>query len=207
MLVRPSCASAGCIAQTVPYPSLDFPQLRHLQFSLSSLSDLKMNGQIPTSPHGLSTQEPSKKKQKISHRKNKHIFFNDDCKPKSPSLKAKKDDPQESTGRVKPWKPKRPVPTSRKRGGKIVLDEADDFPRGGSKGQDKKRFKKSKPFPKEQSQSKRPSWLGETTAAPRPDKRKKKRGRESRLAGKKNDVHMYPTDENLFIIKQRRRTR
>lgn len=166
-----------------------------------------MNGHFSTSPQNLSTQEASTKKQKISHHKNKHIFFNDSCKPKSLSLKTKKDEPQESMGSVKPWKPKRPVPSSRETGSKIILDEADDFPRGGSKGQNKKRFKKSKQFPKEQSRPKRPAWLGETTAAPCPGKRKRKRGRESRLASKKTDEHMYPADENLFIIKQRRRTR
>lgn len=166
-----------------------------------------MDGHFPTTPQNLSTQEPSKKKQKISHHKNKHIFFNDYCQPKSPSLKTKKDEPRESTGGVKPWKPKRPVPTSRETDGKIILDEAEDFPRGGSGGQNKKRCKKSKHFPEEQSRPKRPAWLGETTAAPHQDKRKKKRGRESRLASRKTDVHMYPADENLFIIKQRRRTR
>lgn len=114
---------------------------------------------------------------------------------------------------MKPWQPKRPVPTTRKMGGKIIFDEADDFPRGGNKGQNRKRFKKSKQVPEEQSIPSRPAWLGETAAAvvaaapPHPGKRKKKRGRGSRLAEKIADVQMYPTDENLFIIKQRRRTR
>lgn len=170
-------------------------------------SDLKMNGCFLTSSQNPSTQEPSKKKQKVSPRKNQHIFFNDDCKAKSPSLKTKKDKAQERTGGVKPWKPKGPVPTSREAGGKIIVDEADDFPRGGSKGQNKKRFKKSKRSPEEQSRPTRPAWLGETTAAPHPDKRKRKRGREARIASKKSDAHMYPADENLFLIKQRRRNR
>lgn len=166
-----------------------------------------MNGHFPSRPQTLSTQEPSKKKQKISHHKNKHIFFDDSSKPKSPSLKAKKGQPPDSTGGVKPWKPKRPVATSREAGAKIILNEAEDFPRGGSKGQNKKRFKKSKQLPEEQSRPKRPAWLGETTAAPRPDKRKRRRGRESKLGSKKMDIHTVPADENLFIIKQRRRTR
>lgn len=105
---------------------------------------------------------------------------------------------------MKPWKPKRPVATSRDTGAKIVLNEADDFPRGGSKGQNKKRFKKSKQLPEDQSRPKRPAWLGETTAAARPDRRKKKPGRES---SKETGVKTFPADENLFIIKQRRRNR
>lgn len=178
------------------------------------LSDLKLNGHLPASPQSLSTQEPPKKKQKDNSQSSytpKHIFFNDRCKLKGPSFKTKQNKPQERAGGVKPWKPKRPVPTSRETGGKIVFDEANDFPRGGSKGENRKRFKKSKRVSEEQSRPTRPAWLGETTTAPppppRPDKRKKQRGRESRPARKKTSVQMYPTDENLFMIKQRRRSR
>lgn len=196
----------------------------HKQISLLFcffLSDLKMNGHFPATSQSLSTQEPSKKKQKLNHHKNisqskntpKHIFFSDYCKLKGPSYKTKTYKAQEGTSGVKPWKPKRPVPTSREMGSKIIFDEADDFPRGGSKGQNMKRFKKSKQVPEEQNIPNRPAWLGETAATvvaaapPHPGKRKKKRGRGSRLGGKIADVQMYPTDENLFIIKQRRRTR
>uniref|UniRef100_A0A3B4VJI6 Zinc finger CCHC domain-containing protein 7 n=1 Tax=Seriola dumerili TaxID=41447 RepID=A0A3B4VJI6_SERDU len=113
----------------------------------------------------------------------------------------------ESTGSVKPWKAKRPVPTSR---GplptpKLIFDEADDFPRGGGKGEKlekkrkKNRMKKTMELPPEGhrgSRSHRPCW---TT--------RKRRNRDRRTADKKLSAPMYPTDENLFIIKQRKRNR
>lgn len=118
---------------------------------------------------------------------------------------------------MKPWKPKRPVPSSRDTPGKLILDEADDFPRGGGKAENivrkkrRKRTKKPKEVPSVQPAGQRYSrpnhlcWTGEmprSKSDPVKGKRKK-RGQKSSTDNKKLNSQMYPVDENLFIIKQR----
>lgn len=114
---------------------------------------------------------------------------------------------------MKPWKPKRPVPSSRDTPGKLILDEADDFPRGGGTGENivrKKRRKRAKK-PKEVLSvppASRPNHLCWTREMPRSKsepvkRRRKKRGQKSSTDNKKLNSQMYPVDENLFIIKQR----
>lgn len=116
---------------------------------------------------------------------------------------------QESPGSVKPWKPKRPVPTSRDTPSKLILDEADDFPRGRGKAEHtemkKKKRKTKKPkqvpsVPPEGHRDRRPHTPSCTVKGKRKDKK-------WRTANNKHDAQMYPSDENLFIIKQRRRRR
>lgn len=118
---------------------------------------------------------------------------------------------------MKSWKPKRPVPTSRDTPSKLILDEADDFPRGGGKEENterkkrRKRTKKPKEVPSVPPAGPRYSrpnhlcWTGEmprSKSKPMKGKRKKG-GQKSSINNKKLDSQMYPMDENLFIIKQR----
>ncbi|XP_044046079.1 zinc finger CCHC domain-containing protein 7 [Siniperca chuatsi] len=204
------------------------------------VKELKKNGLFPASSQTPLSPGQPKKKQKTSHHKNNHqpnhiphqssnnhkpspshIFFNDDNDFKTPARKTNKYKQQESTGNVKPWKPKRPVPTSRNQPTKLILDEADDFPRGGGKGEyiEKKRnrMKKTKqarsvaPEGHRDSRPDRLFWTvtGEMQGSKQEkgEKKRKRRNRARRIADKKLDAQMYPTDENLFIIKQRKRHR
>ncbi|XP_056228615.1 zinc finger CCHC domain-containing protein 7 [Seriola aureovittata] len=210
------------------------------------VKELKKNGCFPTTSQTPVTPGPPKKKQKISHHKNNHqpnqtphhtpknhkpspshIFFSvDDFRSTTPKTsKFNKHKQQESTGSVKQWKAKRPVPTSRGPlpPSKLILDEADDFPRGGGKGEKlekkrkKNRMKKTMELPPEGhrgSRSHRPCWTvtggmqgSESRQENGEKKTRKRRNRDRRTADKKLSAPMYPTDENLFIIKQRKRNR
>ncbi|XP_058496162.1 zinc finger CCHC domain-containing protein 7 [Solea solea] len=184
------------------------------------VKELKRNGCFSNTCENPVTPEPPKKKQKLNHHKNNHthhqtsqnhkpsrshIYFNNDDDddltiPKTNKFSKCKQ--QQSTSNVKPWKPKRPVPTSRDPSTKLFLDEADDFPRGRGKGRgivgkkSNKNKMKTKEEPKGGQRDRRPDHLfGE--------KRKKNQAR--RVSNKKSAASMYPTDENLFIIKQRKR--
>lgn len=110
------------------------------------------------------------------------------------------------------------MPTSRGVQGKLLFDEADDFPRGGAKGETvemkkKKKRKKTKTpnavFPAPSDGHKRPDCPSLMDGMPNSEsklekKKRKKRSQKLRIAEKRLDSKMYPTDENLFIIKQRR---
>lgn len=110
------------------------------------------------------------------------------------------------------------MPTSRWVQGKLLFDEADDFPRGGTKGETvemkkKKKRKKTKTpnaVPSARSDGhKRQDCPSSLDGMPNSEsklerKKKKKRSQKLRIAEKRLDSKMYPTDENLFIIKQRR---
>lgn len=207
------------------------------------VKELKKNGFVPASSQTPLTPGPPKKKQKISHHKNNHqpnhmphqspynhksspshIFFKDSYDFRAPTPKTIRHKQQKSAGNVKPWKPKRPVPTSKNPPSKLILDEADDFPRGGGKGKNmemkskkRKRTKKTKPVPSvppEGHRDSRPNPLCWTVtgemqgSVSKPEKGKRKRRNQAqRIANKKGEAQMYPTDENLFIIKQRKRRR
>ncbi|XP_075318461.1 uncharacterized protein LOC142378116 [Odontesthes bonariensis] len=183
---------------------------------------------------------PPKKKQRVSHHKNNyqphnapqqtpnshkatpsHIFFNDKFRDSTPKTKKLKQ--QEGVGSVKPWKPKRPVPTSRAPlpPAKLVLDEADDFPRGGMPEENTKKKKKKRNKMKhvplslpDGQRDRRPENLCRTGtgtgrrqgSASKHQRVEKKRNRRNR-ADKNLGAQMYPADENLFIIKQRKRRR
>ncbi|KAM7419189.1 hypothetical protein PAMA_016351 [Pampus argenteus] len=198
---------------------------------------LKKNGFFPASIQSPLTPAPPKKKQKVSHHKNihqpnhtphqtpnnykpSHIFFNNDNDFSAATPKTNKHNKykqQESAGAGKTWKPKRPVPTSRDQlpPTKLILDEADDFPRGSSRGEktekkNKKRsMKKSKLVPPERHGDGRPHHLFRTVTKEMQGSgsKKRERDRRKRRAGAKHAAQMYPTDENLFIIKQRKRSR
>lgn len=218
-----------------PYMSKKKKKNESLLFLFSP--DLKKNGIFPASSQTPLTPGPPKKKQKISHDKNNHqpnhtphkspnnhnpthIFFNDSYEVRVPAPKTNKYKQHESTGYVKRWKAKRPVTSSRDTPGKLILDEADDFPRGGVKGETiemKKKRRKRKPkqvpsVPPEGHRDGRPDypcWTGEMqTCESKPEKgKRKRRARKFRIANQKLEKQMYPKDENLFIIKQRRRRR
>ncbi|XP_037619985.1 zinc finger CCHC domain-containing protein 7 [Sebastes umbrosus] len=211
------------------------------QWIKSKVKELKKKGLFSTSSQTPLTPGPPNKKQKISHyksnhqfnhtprqspnnHKRSHIFFNDNdgfgaaaAPPKTNNYNKYK---QGSTGHVKPWKPKRPVPTSRERlpPTKLIVDEADDFPRGRGKGEDTEKKRKrsrnrKKSLPEGHGEC-RPDRLFGTIPeemqglASKPQKGKRnRRSRAWKNADKNNDEQMYPTDENLFIIKQRKRRR
>ncbi|KAJ0033074.1 hypothetical protein NQD34_000181 [Periophthalmus magnuspinnatus] len=131
-----------------------------------------------------------------------HIFFSDASDSDS-ICKTSKHQKYKRISQEKTWKPKRPVPQSRDSVPKVVLDEADDFPRGGGQGEEMERRKKSKKM-KKNGQSL--CWTNTSKQAKdksgNPSKKKK-----NKKASKKTSDKMYPTDENLFIIKQRKHKR
>nr|XP_046269313.1 zinc finger CCHC domain-containing protein 7 [Scatophagus argus] len=202
------------------------------------VKELKKNGFFHGGSQTPLTPGPPKKKQKINHHKNihqpnqtprqspknhkpspSHIFFKDsyDFRAPAPKTKCGKQKPADSSSTAKPWKPKRPVPTLTNPPTKLILDEADDFPRGRGRGENIEMKKKGKmkqlpPAPSMGHRDRRPDrlcWTGETQGSvsnPKKGKRKR-RSRAGKMADKKLDAQMYPTDENLFIIKQRKRNR
>lgn len=111
------------------------------------------------------------------------------------------------------------MPTSREHlpQHKLILDEAADFPRGRSRGgntekKNKRTMKKLKQVPAEGHRDRRPDRLfrsvsGEMKSKKEKGEKMKKRNRANRIADKKLASQMYPTDENLFNIKQRKRRR
>ncbi|XP_063740335.1 zinc finger CCHC domain-containing protein 7 [Eleginops maclovinus] len=202
---------------------------------ISKAKDLEKNGLLPTSSQTPFTPGPPKKRQKFSHYKSNHqpnhtprqspsnhkpghIFFNDgDFQAPAPKAKwNNRPKQQEGTGTEKPWKPKRPVPTSKSRlpPKKIILNETDDFPRGGGKREDaekkRKRLGKRTNVP-EKPHKGRPHWVKpeemQGSASKKEKGKRSKRGRARKNANKKDASQMYPTDENLFSIKQRKRHR
>ncbi|KAF7666214.1 hypothetical protein LDENG_00114550 [Lucifuga dentata] len=219
------------------YPSIPFinhydtmQDIKRRQHRIKfKVKDLKENGIFPKSHEACLTPGPPKKKQKTNHQPNHnshqtpnhhksgsgHIIFRDDmdCITTTPKANKANWHKQQQSSSVKQWKPKRPVPTSRHQPptGKLVMDEADDFPRGGNNGRNTHKNKKGKlknkyipPKPQEKvrdSSRQRPVW---TAKGPMRDlvpelKRKKKKQNQKKAA-----AEMYPKDENLFIIKQRR---
>ncbi|XP_008276647.1 zinc finger CCHC domain-containing protein 7 [Stegastes partitus] len=212
------------------------------------VKELKKNGFLSALAETPLTPGPPKKKQKISHHKNSHlpnhklhqtphnhkpspshVFFEDssDFSATMPKRNKYSKSKQESGGSAKPWKPKRPVPTSRDPlpRSKLICDEADDFPRGGGTGESiqkkkrKKRMNKMKQVPFGLTgghKDSRPDYLCKTVGGMTPGpqsktdkakKNQKRRDRNLRKADKQFGAEMYPTDENLFAIKQRKRRR
>ncbi|XP_054460368.1 zinc finger CCHC domain-containing protein 7 [Anoplopoma fimbria] len=211
----------------------------------SKAKELKKNGFLQGSSQTPLTPGPPKKKQRVDHHNNhhyqanhtprqstnhhkrNHIFFNDDHVFGAAAPKTKKNNKpkqQKTTSNVKPWKPKRPVPASKDplpKKAKLIVDEAQDFPRGGGRGEDMEKKKKKKKGAR--NRKKAPSAPPEVHREGRPDrlqwtvtgemqgseskqqKGKKNKKKRAKKNGNKNaEAQMYPTDENLFIIKQRK---
>ncbi|KAI9519116.1 hypothetical protein NQZ68_031388 [Dissostichus eleginoides] len=196
---------------------------------LSKVKELEINGLLTNSSQTPFTPGPPNKRQKFSHHKSNqqthhtprqspsnhkpgHIFFNDDD-VQAPAPKARWNNcPKQQEGTEKPWKPKRPVPTSKKPlpPKKIILNETDDFPRGGGKRGDTekkgKKLGKRKHVPVKLPKG-RPHWLETEEMQGSASKQEKgKRNKRNRYR-KNSDASQYPTDENLFTIKQRKRHR
>lgn len=182
-----------------------------------------------------SLHEPQKKKQKTNlhtnnNQSNKtphqtpnkpkpsphHIFFNDtdfnNSTRKTTGFKQ-----QQVTGGVKPWKPKRPVPTSRGPlpSSELALDGEEDFPRGWGKQPHKKQNKKKKKMNKtrqallfqsdERQDSKSNHLFNMQNLASKNRKGEKKKNWKNYT--NKVDAQLYYEEDNLFIIKQRRHKR
>ncbi|KAI4787115.1 hypothetical protein KUCAC02_036676, partial [Chaenocephalus aceratus] len=196
---------------------------------LLKVKELKKNGLLTNSSQTPFTPGPPNKRQKFSHHESNqqthhtprqspsnhkpgHIFFNDDDF-QAPAPKARWNNrPKQQEGTEKPWKPKRPVPTSIKPlpPKKIILNETDDFPRGGGKRRDTekkgKKLGKKNHVPEKQPRY-QPHWLKTEEMQGSASKQEKgKRNKRNRYR-KNSDASQYPTDENLFTIKQRKRHR
>ncbi|KAM8880299.1 zinc finger CCHC domain-containing protein 7 isoform 1-T2 [Spinachia spinachia] len=200
----------------------------------SKAKELKKNGYITNSLTTHFSPGPPIKKRKVDHyhhhtqqltrtprqgpncHKPNHIFFKESNILTAPKTKKNnKHKCQESNAKL--WKPKRPVPASKAPvlTGKVIVDEAKDFPRGGGKGGNMKKKKKKKMArSKQQAHVKgNPDRLGLTVAGQgqgagsKPQKKKKgnKKTQKQKSDKKAAAEEMYPTDENLFLIKQRKR--
>lgn len=169
-----------------------------------------------------STSGPPRKKQKTTDNKrnhqytprqsyksdlptSKHIFFDETSDSVSRSNKRKNFKP---VSLEKPWKPKRPVPQQRDSApNAVVVVNEDDFPRGGGQGEEVEKRKKSKKM-KKNGQSL--CWTKAGKQSPFSESAKdnnKKRKKAKKNANKNKADTTYPTDENLFIIKQRKHKR
>ncbi|XP_051940215.1 zinc finger CCHC domain-containing protein 7 isoform X1 [Hippocampus zosterae] len=181
----------------------------------SKAEELKKIGFMPDNSQTWLTNGSPKKKQKISHATNghlfntkldrtacnpkatrNHIFFNDGSDSEAalfPKNKFNKHRRQASAG--KQWKPKRAVPKERPALPKLIVDDGGDFPRGKGGGvKPKKKSKKNKQGSAAELKDDFRTVPGKT----------KKDKHEKRNRCKKMAVKMYPTDENLFNIKQRK---
>lgn len=191
--------------------------------SCLGFSELKKNGIFPSRGQTPVTPEPPKKKQKVGHHANTHvpvnhkhgrthIFFNSN-QEYGGSNKNK----HEGMAGAKAWKPKRPVPASRRVAEKLLLDEGGDLPRGRHKGEtgEMKKTKKMKTKKPNRGASApsdgrtKQDSLGWRDRTPNSDskqekKKRKKKLQKMKIAEKRLNSPMYPRDENLFMIKQRR---
>ncbi|XP_008410676.1 zinc finger CCHC domain-containing protein 7 isoform X1 [Poecilia reticulata] len=202
-------------------------------------NDMGRIGNLSSGSPALPTPGPQRKKQKINHQnaspdpKNtshqnpnsyrpspNHIIFNvDDFNDDTPKTKMAKQ--PKSGGSAKPWKPKRAVPTTRDPVplSKLVIDEADDFPRGGGpQGNQEEKMRKKKKGCRtkqvnssiadhvfrtggEQSQDSKSSKKNQT------GEKKRQKGRSNKTAKKQLHGATYSEEDNLFLIKQRKRSR
>ncbi|XP_015231665.1 PREDICTED: zinc finger CCHC domain-containing protein 7 [Cyprinodon variegatus] len=152
-----------------------------------------------------------------------HIIFNDDDFDSTP--RRKPDKSPKSGSSAKPWKPKRPLPATRDPLplSKLVVDEASDFPRGGGPQGDKEgKMKKKSKFRKKQGNlfmsEEQKDWKPghvyrteeERSRGPKPKnqmgEKKKQRKFPNKTPKKQAGKPMYEED-NLFLIKQRKRSR
>lgn len=197
-----------------------------LMKSCPGFSELKKNGIFPSGAQTPVAPEPPRKKQKVGHHANNqasavnhkhgrtHIFFNSNHEYGG-SNKNK----HNGMAGAKAWKPKRPVPASRKVPGKLLLDEGGDLPRGRHKGEtaEVKKAKKMKMKTKKANRAASapsdgrtnqdcPGWRDRTPNSDSKQERKKRKKKlqKMKIAEKRLNSPMYPRDENLFMIKQRR---
>lgn len=192
---------------------------------------MRKRGHLPAS----SRHEQQKKKQKTNlhttnHQSSKtphqtpnkpkptprHIIFNDTDFSNSTRKTTGFKQQQVASG-VKPWKPKRPVPTSRGPlpSSELAFDGEEDFPRGWGKQPEEKQNKKKKKMNKARQallfqsdghqDSKSNHLFNMQKLASKNRKGEKKKNWKNYT--KKVDARVYYEEDNLFIIKQRRRKR
>ncbi|XP_077574507.1 zinc finger CCHC domain-containing protein 7 isoform X2 [Stigmatopora nigra] len=194
----------------------------------SKVEELIKNGLLSQKGKFPLSQEPPYKKQKFNrgnnghafdqkfdrtpkshHSKRSHMFFrqtNDSMVAKSKFKKNK----QENAG--KQWKPKRPVPKEKPASHKLMADETLDFLRGRGgivkKPEEKKKKKKKEKIKNRMNNKSSKAGLNDGgLLRPAAGKSKKDNREKKRHLHKKKAAQMYPTDENLFNIKQRKTKR
>ncbi|XP_017262570.1 zinc finger CCHC domain-containing protein 7 [Kryptolebias marmoratus] len=202
------------------------------------VNEMRRSGHLPALSPTPHAPEAPKKKQKISHHTNNHqpnktpgqtpnehkpspshIFFSDSDFSKTAS-KTKSFRQQQGVGSVKPWKPKRPVPTSRDPlpSSKLALGEDEDLPRGGGMQPNKKKKKKVNKttqvslFQPQGHKGSNSNHLCRTVGGGMQrlasnNKKGEKRKNWKNYNNKKVGAQLYPEDDDLFIIKQRKRRR
>ncbi|KAM9819546.1 zinc finger CCHC domain-containing protein 7 [Syngnathus typhle] len=180
-------------------------------------AELKKTSLTSDNSH-FSTPGPKRKKQKISHANNGHLFDNKfertvwkhKSSPRHKFFHDRNDSEAEvfpkrgfnkerqQGNAAKQWKPKRPVPKERPAPSQLIIDEGLAFPRGGARGE---KPKKKKKYNQASSVEFRDAGRFETT----PGKLRKDKHRKRNNFRRKMDTEVYPTDENLFSIPQRKR--
>ncbi|KAK9540156.1 hypothetical protein VZT92_002625 [Zoarces viviparus] len=195
------------------------------------VKELKKSSCVLASSQSPLTPGPPKKKQKVGYHnsydqpnhtprqsthKPNHLFFKDSDVFEAAAPKTKKNNKhKQQESNVKTWKPKRPVPTSKDPlpAAKVFVDEAEDFPRGGGKVKGIQKLRK-----KAKNRKHAPSAPSEVHREGRPDRlrwtvtgemqgsaSKQQKGKKNKKNRQKaNRADAPPTDENLFIIKQRK---
>ncbi|KAM9792730.1 zinc finger CCHC domain-containing protein 7 [Neosynchiropus ocellatus] len=194
------------------YDSVDDTNRREVRIRMR-VKNLKKSGILTEFSQTALTPEPPRKKlkahrqskaspqpssQQQSKRKPGHIFFSDDHNfetygPPAGSASAK---------------PRRLASKSRERfgHGKLHIDEAADFPRGGERhaGNMKMKGKQQRKDPRRDSGNGKPGHLRWSQAGETKKAKNEKRNPKSRFAGKKAAGLMEPSGDNLFGIKQRK---
>ncbi|XP_013868719.1 zinc finger CCHC domain-containing protein 7 [Austrofundulus limnaeus] len=219
------------------YPSSPFighydtvQDIKRRQYRIKmNVNEMRKRGHLPA-PH---TPEPPKKKQKISHHTNNHqpkkttfqtpnmhkprpshIIFTDSDFPNS-THKTKSLTQQQPVGSVKPWKPKRLVPTSRDPlpTKKRALDEDEDLPRGGgpqpnkmqNKGRKKKKTGQVFLFQTEMHKGRKSDLFCGTGGGGMQKQTSKNQKRENWKKFNNKKSGAQHEEDNLFGIKQRKR--
>nr|XP_057937738.1 zinc finger CCHC domain-containing protein 7 [Doryrhamphus excisus] len=191
---------------------------------------------IQNSSQTTLTPGPPKKKQKISHENNSKVFSRQFANHKPSPGHAGSDfkagsnlNKHKQENVSKQWKPKRAVPKKRPAPSMFIVDESEDLPRGGGEEKEKKKKKKkkkklnqvlsngsvfgtesicgSKKISCGDSVIKKKSKETNKTSPGKSKKKKDEKKTKKKPSHKKISAQMYPTDENLFIIKQRKRKR
>lgn len=196
---------------------------------------MRKSGHLPTPRSTPHTPEPPKEKQKTSHHTNhhhpnkttfqtpnmhkarpSHILFTDGDLLK-PTRKKKSFTQQQPVGSVKPWKPKRPVPTSRDPlpSKKQALNEDEDLPRGGglqpnkmpNKIKKKKKTEQVSLFQAEMLKGRKSDLNCRTVGGGMPKQTSKNQRRKNGKKCKNKNIgaQLHHEEDNLLGIKQRKR--
>ncbi|XP_053713817.1 zinc finger CCHC domain-containing protein 7-like isoform X2 [Synchiropus splendidus] len=191
------------------YDSVDDTKRREVRVQMK-VKQLKKNGILTEYSKAALTPEPPRKRLKVhqskaspqqssrqSKQKSGHIFFSDDHN-------FEMHEPPTGSGSVKPWRPASKI--QRYSHGKLHIDEAADFPRGGERhrGNTKNNVKKQRKDPRRDSGNGKPGHLRWSQAGEMKKVKNDKRNPKGRFAGKKAAGLREPSGDNLFCIKQRK---